>query len=107
MLQCRLMIKNLSITAVLPAMLALVAAATAAALDYAARFTTIPALPRRRIFSVDRVVVEPLPWPGNPQKTIDDTNLGKYLFEVIERGTNRVLYSRGFAPDLWRVGDDG
>jgi hypothetical protein len=48
-------------------------------------------------FSLDRVVLEPLPWPGNPARPIDDTNLGKYFFEVIDRGTNRVLYSRGFA----------
>ena len=48
-------------------------------------------------FSLDRVVLEPLPWPGNPTRPIDDTNLGKYLFEVIDRATNRVVYSRGFA----------
>jgi hypothetical protein len=48
-------------------------------------------------FSVDRVVVEPTPWPGNPRRAVDDTNLGKYLFEVIDRRTNRVVYSRGFA----------
>ena len=29
--------------------------------------------------SVDRVVVEPLPWPGHPAKGIDETNRGKYL----------------------------
>src|SRR6266581_5788659 len=46
-------------------------------------------------FSVDRVVLEPLPWAGG--RPIDDTNLGKYFFEVIDRRTNRVLYSRGFA----------
>jgi hypothetical protein len=46
-------------------------------------------------FSLDRVVVEPLPWAGG--KPIDDTNLGKYFFEVIERTTNRAVYSRGFA----------
>ena len=49
------------------------------------------------VFSLDRVVLEPLPWPGNPRRPIDDTNLGKYFFEVIDRTTNRVLYSRGFA----------
>ena len=49
------------------------------------------------MFSLDRVVVEPLPWPGNPARGIDDTNLGKYYFEVIDRKSNRVLYSRGFA----------
>jgi hypothetical protein len=48
-------------------------------------------------FSLDRVVIEPLPWPGNPRRVIDDTNLGKYFFQVIDRRTNRVLYSRGFA----------
>jgi hypothetical protein len=48
-------------------------------------------------FSLDRVVIEPLGWPGNPNQTVDHTNLGKYLFEVIERSTNRLLYSRGFA----------
>jgi len=46
-------------------------------------------------FSLDRVVIEPLPWPGG--KAIDDTNLGKYLFEVVDRATNRPLFSRGFA----------
>ncbi len=51
----------------------------------------------QEMFSLDRVVIEPLPWPGNPQKNIDDTNLGKYLFEVRDRATNRLLYSRGFA----------
>src|SRR5215470_12311946 len=51
----------------------------------------------QEMFSLDRVVVEPLPWPGNPQKQVDETNLGKYLFEVHDRATNRLLYSRGFA----------
>ncbi len=48
-------------------------------------------------FSLDRLVVEPLPWPGNPDGAQDETNLGKYFFEVRDRGTNRLLYSRGFA----------
>jgi hypothetical protein len=48
-------------------------------------------------FSVDRIVVEPLPWPGNPARPLDPSNSGKYLFEVIDRATNRVVYSRGFA----------
>jgi hypothetical protein len=60
------------------------------------------------MFSVDRVVVEPLPWPGNPAKGIDDTNLGKYYFEVIDRKSNRVLYSRGFASIYgeWETTDE-
>jgi hypothetical protein len=49
------------------------------------------------IFSLDEVVLEPLRWPGHPERTVDDTNLGKYLFEVRARTTNKLLYSRGFA----------
>lgn len=50
-----------------------------------------------QVFSVDRVVIEPLPWPGNLGKTIDDSNLGLYRFEVRDRASGRLLYSRGFA----------
>ena len=50
----------------------------------------------REIFAVDRVVVEPLPWPGNPERPLDDTNLGKYFFEVVDIAANRVVYSHGF-----------
>ena len=48
-------------------------------------------------FSVDRVVVEPLPWPGDPAKTVDTTKRGKYFFEVIDEATKKVVFSRGFA----------
>jgi hypothetical protein len=48
-------------------------------------------------FSLDRVVLEPLPFPGRPDRPIDDTNLGKYFFEVRDLATQKVLYSRGFA----------
>lgn len=48
-------------------------------------------------FSLDRVVLEPLDWPGHPDRALDDTNLGKYFFEVVDQKTNRILYSRGFA----------
>jgi hypothetical protein len=48
-------------------------------------------------FSPDAVVLEGA-WPGpRSDRWVDDTNLGKYLFEVIDRQTNRVVYSRGFA----------
>jgi hypothetical protein len=52
---------------------------------------------RQEVFSLDRIVIEPLPWSGSASQAVDDTNLGKYFFEVIERDTNRVLFSRGFA----------
>lgn len=48
-------------------------------------------------FSLDRVVLEPLAWPGNPSRPLDGTNRGKYFFEVVDAATGRVLYSRGFS----------
>ena len=48
-------------------------------------------------FSLDRLVVEPLAWPGDPQKNIDTTMRGKYFFEVIDEATKKTVYSRGFA----------
>ena len=48
-------------------------------------------------FAVDRVVLEPLEWPGNPSRPLDDSNLGKYFFEVRDAKTGEPVYSRGFA----------
>lgn len=48
-------------------------------------------------FSLDRLVLEPLPWPGRADRALDDTNLGKYFFEVRDATTQQLLYSRGFA----------
>jgi hypothetical protein len=42
-------------------------------------------------------IVDDGPWAGSRAQLLDDTNLGKYLFEVIDRDTNQVVYSRGFA----------
>lgn len=63
---------------------------------------------KQELFSVDRVVIEPLAWPGDPAKAIDDTNLGKYFFEVRDKKTSRVLYSRGFASIFgeWETTDE-
>src|SRR5260221_2002041 len=63
---------------------------------------------KQEIFSVDRVVVEPLPWPGDLSKSIDDTNLGKYFFEVRDQKSGRPLYSRGFASIYgeWETTDE-
>lgn len=89
----------------------LLAAAVAAAavetprtlrLDY---FHTASASEER--FARDGVVLEG-PWPGNPARPIDDTNLGKYLFEVIDAARNRPVYSRGFASICgeWETTDE-
>jgi hypothetical protein len=47
-------------------------------------------------FALDGLVAEG-PWPGRLDRTLDDTNLGKYQFLVLDRKTNTTLYSRGFA----------
>ncbi len=49
------------------------------------------------VFSVDEVVIEPLPWAGAEGKNIDSTNFGSYRFEVRDT-TGVVLYSRGYSP---------
>jgi hypothetical protein len=63
---------------------------------------------KQEVFSLDRIVIEPLPWPGDVNKAIDDTNLGKYFFEVRAQKTRRVLYSRGFASVYgeWETTDE-
>jgi len=48
------------------------------------------------IIALDRVVSDG-PWPGSRTRLVDTSNLGKYYFEVIDRDTNQVLFSRGFA----------
>ena len=62
----------------------------------------------QEVFSVDRVVIEPLPWPGNPAQAIDSSNLGKYIFEIRDQKTNQLLYSRGFASIYgeWETTDE-
>lgn len=52
---------------------------------------------RAEHFALERVVVEPLPWPGRPGAALDESGLGKYRFEVVDRATQRVVFSRGFA----------
>src|SRR5690349_12372570 len=62
----------------------------------------------QEIFSVDRVVIEPLPWPGNPRQAIDTSNLGKYFFELRDAKTKQLLCSRGFASIYgeWETTDE-
>jgi hypothetical protein len=62
----------------------------------------------QEIFSLDRVAIEPLPWPGSPAQSIDTSNLGKYFFEVRDEKTKQLLYSRGFASIYgeWETTDE-
>ena len=47
------------------------------------------------LFAVDRVVVEPLPWPGNPAGYLDTSGTGLYRFQVLD-AAGAAVYSRGF-----------
>jgi len=60
------------------------------------------------VFSLDRLVLEPLPFPGRPDRPLDELGLGKYLFEVREQQGDRLLYSRGFASIFgeWETTDE-
>ena len=62
----------------------------------------------QEIFSLDRVMIEPLPWPGNPSQALDTSNLGKYFFEVRDAKSGQLLYSRGFASIYgeWETTDE-
>jgi len=92
-------VKRLLHALLLPAIFALAAAHPAAAeqpgtlrLDYfhtGGRGT--------EVFAVDRIVVEPLPWPGALSRTNDDGQSGSYRFEVRDPG-GHLLYARGFSP---------
>jgi len=55
-------------------------------------------------YALERIVVEPLPWPGNPDQPLDATNRGSQKFEVADAATGKVLYSRGYATVFgeWR-----
>ena len=37
------------------------------------------------------------PWPGSRTQLVDDSNLGAYFFELVDRGTEQVIYSRGYS----------
>ena len=48
-------------------------------------------------FALERLVVEPLPWPGNPARPLDDSNRGMNQVRVLDADTGQLLYSRGYS----------
>jgi hypothetical protein len=46
--------------------------------------------------ALDGIVLEGA-WPGPADRWVDETNLGAYYFQVLDRATNRIVYSRGFS----------
>jgi hypothetical protein len=49
------------------------------------------------MFSLDQVVLEPLPWTGNMNYPIDGTLRGKYLFEIVDPESGTIAWSRSFS----------
>ncbi len=49
------------------------------------------------MFSLDQVVVEPLPWTGNMAQPIDKTHRGKYLFEIVDPESGEIAWSRSYS----------
>lgn len=49
------------------------------------------------MFSLDQVVIEPLPFSGNMAQPHDKTSRGKYLFEIVDPESGDVAWSRSFS----------
>ncbi len=49
------------------------------------------------MFSLDQVVIEGLPFPGNPAQPLDESLRGKYLFEIINIDSGEIAWSRSFS----------
>src|SRR5258708_17484600 len=47
------------------------------------------------VIALDKVVPDG-PWPGSRTRLVDTSNMGEYFFDVLDRETNQVVYSRGF-----------
>jgi hypothetical protein len=48
-------------------------------------------------YAIERVLIEPLPWPGDMKQAFDDTNRGNNRLEVADAKTGDLLYSRDFS----------
>lgn len=59
-------------------------------------------------YAIERVLIEPLPWPGDLARNLDDTNRGQNRVEVVDAKTGDLLYSRGFSTVFgeWRTTEE-
>src|SRR4051794_4789871 len=59
-------------------------------------------------YAIERVLVEPLPWPGDLSQPFDNTNRGNNRVEVVDARTGDLLYSRGFSTVFgeWKTTDE-
>lgn len=63
--------------------------------------------PKGELVAVRDVVADG-EWPGNRTKLLDETNLGTYLFQVVDAATQRPMYSRGYSSIYaeWETTDE-
>ncbi len=59
-------------------------------------------------YALERVVVEPLPWPGSLSQNLDHTDRGQNRVEVVDAKTGDLIYSRGFSTIFgeWRTTEE-
>lgn len=59
-------------------------------------------------YALERVVIEPLPWPGSLTQNFDNTDRGQNRVEVVDAKTGDLLYSRGFSTIFgeWRTTEE-
>jgi hypothetical protein len=59
-------------------------------------------------YALEQVLVEPLPWPGDLTRNMDDTNRGQNRFEVADAKTGDLLYARDFSTIFgeWRTTEE-
>ena len=59
-------------------------------------------------YALERVVIEPLAWPGDLSQAFDNTNRGQNRVEVVDAKTGDLLYSRGFSTIFgeWRTTEE-
>lgn len=59
-------------------------------------------------YALERVLIEPLPWPGDLAQAIDTLDRGVNKLEVTDAKTGQLLYSRGFSTVFgeWRSTDE-
>jgi len=48
-------------------------------------------------YAIERVLIEPLPWPGDLSQPFDNSNRGNNRLEVADAKTGDLLYSRDFS----------
>ena len=59
-------------------------------------------------YALERVLLEPLPWPGDTTRNLDNTNRGQNRVEVVDARTGDLLYSRDFSTIFgeWRTTEE-